>query len=160
MEGFDIFAWASQAENHSEIVPAFVEWLLASPTPERVQQIRERLGDEGIGIVARGVTEKLMGSTTTADRDLKNFPQRFRELPEDFSKALFGAHYQRLCDIALTCEVLFPLTSSHTTAKPMVNADERLFDYLARHAELVKPESLSLGNMPVTALRLNRPMPF
>jgi len=86
MEGFDIFAWASQAENHSEIVPAFVEWLLASPTPERVQQIRERLGDEGIGIVARGVTEKLMGSTTTADRDLKTFPNDLENCRKTFRR--------------------------------------------------------------------------
>jgi hypothetical protein len=88
-------------------LPAFVMWLLASPTPERVQEIRGRVSDEGVGIIARGVLETLLGQTVTSERNFEQFSQRFKELPEAFSKALFGANYQRLQDMAVTSDVLF-----------------------------------------------------
>lgn len=132
-ESSDIFTWASETDNPGEVVPAFVKWLLESPTVERVQQIQGRVGDEGLGVIARGVAEELLASSATGERDFQNLPQRFEGLPEDFLKALFGSHYHRLQDIAITSKVLFP--------KP----DEPLFDYLVRHAESVKAREDQLG---------------
>lgn len=112
-DGRDMFRWAAETDKPSEIVPAFVEWLLASPTPERVQQIRERVSDEGIGIVACGVAEELLGTTPTGEHDFKRFPARLKGLPEDFLQALFGAQgYQRLQDIAITSSVIVPASDN------------------------------------------------
>ena len=105
----DIFRWAAETDKSAEIVPAFVEWLLASPTPERVQQIRDRVGDEGMGIVARGVAERLLGTTATGKHDFERFPSRLNGLPEAFLQALFGPQgYQQLQDIATTASVIVP----------------------------------------------------
>lgn len=107
----DIFRWAAETDKPNEIVPAFVEWLLASPTPERVQQIRDRVGEEGVGIVARGVAERLLGTSATGFHDFERFPARLRGLPEGFLQALFGAQrYQELKDIATTASVIVPFS--------------------------------------------------
>lgn len=108
-EKSDILRWAAQTDKPTEIVPAFVEWLLASPTPERVEQIRDHVGEEGIGIVARDVVERLLGATAPGECDFEHFPARLRGLPESFLQALFGAQgYQRLQDIATTASAIAP----------------------------------------------------
>ena len=109
IDGADIFRWAAETDKPTEVVPAFVEWLLAYPTPERVEQIRDRVGDEGVGIVARGVAERLLGTTANGVRDFEHFPARLRGLSEAFLQALFGAQgHQQLQDIATTASVIVP----------------------------------------------------
>ena len=69
------------------------------------------MGDEGIGIVALGMAERLLGTNANGEHDFQYFPARLRGLPAGFLQALFGAQgYQRLQDIATTASVIVPVS--------------------------------------------------
>ena len=84
----------------------FADWLLASPTKERVRELRAHLSDEGVGVVARAVSEKLLGRTEDGQYDFLRFPDRFENLNEEFRQELFGSNHQGLRDLALTSRAL------------------------------------------------------
>jgi hypothetical protein len=84
----------------------FADWLLASPTTERVSELRAHISDEGVGVVARAVSEKLLGRTEDGQYDFLGFPDRWENLNEDFRQELFGPSYQGLRDIAITSRAL------------------------------------------------------
>jgi hypothetical protein len=100
-----IFYRAVQTDNPSMLPSEFADWLIASPTPERVRELRARLGDEGMGAIQRAVAEKLLGRTPTGEYDFRELPDRLENLNEDFRNELFGHGHQKLRDIATTARV-------------------------------------------------------
>lgn len=101
-----IFYHAVRTDNPSTLPSEFADWLLASPTTERVKMLRDRLGDEGFGIIQRAVSEKLLGQTETGEFDLRGFPDRLEHLDEGFREELFGPHHKRYKDIAISARVV------------------------------------------------------
>ncbi|MGP8176109.1 MAG: hypothetical protein ACLP7O_16400 [Terracidiphilus sp.] len=101
-----IFYHAVRTNDPSTLPNEFADWLIASPTPERVRELRARLGDEGMGVIQRAVAEKLLGRTPTGEYDFREFADRLENLNEDFRNELFGQGYQKLRDIATTARVL------------------------------------------------------
>jgi hypothetical protein len=101
-----IFYHAATTDNPSTLPGEFADWLMASPTPERVRELRARIGDEGVGAIARAVMEKLLGRTEDGEYDFLGYPDRLENLNRDFCEELFGSGHQRLRDIAITSRVL------------------------------------------------------
>jgi hypothetical protein len=101
-----IFYHAVRTDNPSTLTDEFADWLMASPTPERVRELRARVGDEGVRVVARAVSEKLLGRTAAGEYDFREFPDRLENLNEDFRNELFGQGHQRVRDIAIASRVL------------------------------------------------------
>jgi len=102
-----IFYHAATTDNPSTLPSEFADWLMASPTPERVRELRARLGNESMGVIQRAVMEKLLGRTGTGESDYLGFPDRLAVLGEDFRDELFGPeHNQALRDIASTAQAL------------------------------------------------------
>jgi hypothetical protein len=64
---------------------------VGGPSPEGVDALRKITGDEGVGIVRRGVGEKLLGRSGTGEFDLKNFGNRLERTPEEYRENLFGS---------------------------------------------------------------------
>jgi hypothetical protein len=119
----NIFYHAARTDNPSTLPDEFADWLMASPTPERVRELRERVGDVGVGVIARAVSEKLLGRTETGEYDLENLGSRLELLPEQFREELFGKHHQALRDIASTARVLnmdYSHSGSRKTAQKLV----------------------------------------
>ena len=63
---------------------------VGGPTPEAVKSLRKVTGDEGVGIVQRGVTEKMLGRTEDGQYDLGNFSTKLQRAPEGFRQELYG----------------------------------------------------------------------
>jgi hypothetical protein len=101
-----IFYRAVRTDDPSILASEFADWLIASPTPERVRELRARLGDEGMGVIQRAVMEKLLGRKSTGEYDFREFPDRLENLNEDFRNELFGQGHQGLRDIATAARVL------------------------------------------------------
>jgi hypothetical protein len=101
-----IFYRAVRSDDPSTLPSEFADWLIASPTPERVRELRARLGDEGMGVIRRAVAEKLLGRTPTGEYDFREFPHRLENLNEDFRNELFGQGHQKMRDIAIAARVL------------------------------------------------------
>lgn len=101
-----IFYHAVRTSDPSTLPNELANWLIASPTPERVRELRARLGDEGMGVIQRAVMEKLLGRTPTGEYDFREFPGRLEKLNEDFRNELFGQGHQNLRDIAIAARML------------------------------------------------------
>ncbi len=100
-----IFYRAMRTNDPSTLPNEFADWLLASPTIERVKMLRDRLGDEGFGVVQRAVAERLLGRTEAGEYDFLGFSGRLENLDEGFRDELFGSHHQRLREIAIAARV-------------------------------------------------------
>ena len=101
-----IFDHAARTDNPSTLLGEFTDWLMASPTPERVRELRERVGDECVGAIARAVMEKLLGRIENGEYDFPGYPDRLENLDEDFRKELFGLGHQKMRDLAIAARVL------------------------------------------------------
>jgi hypothetical protein len=101
-----IFYRAVRSDDPSMLPGEFADWLIASPTPGRVRELRAHLGDEGMGVVQRAVMERLLGRTSTGENDLREFPDRLENLNEDFRNELFGQGHQKLRDISIAARML------------------------------------------------------
>lgn len=112
-----IFYHAATTDNPSTLPGEFADWLMASPTPERVRELRARVGDEGVGAIARAVMEKLFGRTENGEYDFLGYPDRLENLNEDFRKELFGPGDQGLQDLAITSRVLTADNSRSKSSK-------------------------------------------
>lgn len=92
---------------------------IGSPTPEGVRGLRKRVGDEGVGIVGRGVGEKLLGRTGTGEYDLKNFGARLERTPEEYRNELFGnGPHEQLQKIGGDYRELQPFEKGAYTSNP------------------------------------------
>ena len=101
-----IFYRAVRTDDPSMLPSEFADWLIASPTPERVRELRAYLGDDRMGVIQRAVAEKLLGRTSTGEYDYREFPDRLENLSEDFRNELFGQGHQKLRDIAAAARAL------------------------------------------------------
>lgn len=63
---------------------------LPTRTPEAVRTEFEHTGNEGKGIIRRGTTEGLLGSTAKGGFDLGNFGSKLEREPEAFRRELYG----------------------------------------------------------------------
>lgn len=103
-----VFYHAVRTNDPSTLPNEFADWLLASPTIERVKILRDRLGDEGFGVIQRSVSERLLGRAETGEYDFRGFPDRFENLDEGFREELFGSHHKGLRDIAAAARMVAP----------------------------------------------------
>jgi hypothetical protein len=101
-----IFYHAVRTNDPSTLTDEFADWLLASPTIERVKMLRDRLGAEGFGVIQRAVSERLLGRTETGEYDFRGFPDRLENLDEGFRDELFGSHHKSLRDVAAAARVM------------------------------------------------------
>lgn len=69
---------------------------IGGTSPEALRAMQTRVGDEGMGIVRRGVADKLFGHTPNDEMDLKGFPRRLQQMPEEERTALFDQQHEPL----------------------------------------------------------------
>ncbi len=88
-------------------------------TPESIRDLVGRVGDEGTGIMQRGMAEKLLGNAPGADAyNFKAFPRQLSNLPQDYARELFGdENLQKLRDISDTSQALTKDLNPSGTAK-------------------------------------------
>jgi len=91
---------------------------VGGPSPEGVAALQKRAGDEGVGIVARGVGEKMLGRTNTGEYDLGNFGARFERTPEGYRQALFGDQHDPLQKIGQDYQQIAPLRKAAYDTPP------------------------------------------
>jgi hypothetical protein len=92
---------------------------IGGTSPEAVRALRTRSGPEGVGIVGRGVGEKLLGKNERGEYDLKNFGSRLERMPEDSRNELFGAdHHEQLRGIGSRYRELQPFEDAAYTSDP------------------------------------------
>jgi hypothetical protein len=92
---------------------------IGSQTPEAVRQLMSRAGDEGTGVVRRGVAEKMLGTAAGNDAyNFKTFPRQLSKLPADYAGELYKPEQlSRLKDISSTAQALEKDLNSSGTAK-------------------------------------------
>jgi hypothetical protein len=73
---------------------------IGGTSPEALRAMQGRVGDEGMGIVQRGVAENLFGRSPTGEYDLKGFPRRLQQMPEEERTSLFGERHEPLLKLA------------------------------------------------------------
>jgi hypothetical protein len=73
---------------------------IGGTSPEAVREMGKRVGDEGLGIVRRGVAERLLGRDETGEYKLDGFGGRLEKMPEENRNSLFGSAHAPMRDIA------------------------------------------------------------
>jgi hypothetical protein len=92
---------------------------IGGTSPESVRALRTRSGPEGVGIVGRGVGEKLFGKNAEGEYDLKNFGSRLERMPEDSRNELFGANrHEQMQGIGARYRELQPFEDAAYTKNP------------------------------------------
>ncbi len=110
--------------DNPDTLPASLTSGPGKQTVSTLQNLRPRIGEDGVGVLQRHVYENALGSTNDGGYNFKGFGSRLNKLPDDYRAELFGDKNDRLNDLATTSNLLSRDLNPSGSAKQLQKVGE------------------------------------